>query len=131
MYRYMLISICLACLSGCAHSDAWSRQDTVLQSIVTATLIADAIQTSEIQYHPHIYENGPIAKHVLGRQPGTAETWQYFGSVIVFNYLVARALPAKWRPFWQGATIAYETDLLISNCVLGLGRICWTQGDPR
>ncbi len=110
-------------LTGCAHSDPWSRQDTVLQSVVTATLVIDAIQTSEIQNHPDIEEGG-FARHALGAQPSSSDTWMYFGTVAISHYLISRALPKKWRPFWQGGMIAVQTKTIISNCALGLGRIC-------
>ena len=119
-----IVVFLLASCAGCAHQDSWTTQDTVLQSIYTATLVVDAIQTSEIQYHPDLEEGGVIARSVLGRNPSTSDTWQYFGSLAVTNYLVSRALPARWRPWWQGANIAHQTTLIFSNCAHGLGRIC-------
>jgi len=116
-------------LAGCVHSDPWTKQDTVLQSLVTATYVIDAIQTSEIQYHPELEEGGPIARGVLGRQPSTSDTWQYFATVSVSSYLIARALPAKWRPFWQGGQLAVQGKAIFNNCANGLGRICKEDHD--
>lgn len=127
--RTILAITSLLVLAGCASSEPWTRQDTVLQSIVTATLVMDAVQTSQIQYHPEIYEAMPVAQAVLGRQPKTSETWRYFAMNAAFNYLVARALPQRWRPYWQGATIAVETKLIFHNCALGLGSICKEDHD--
>ena len=101
---------------GCAHSDPWTKRDTVLQVAYTATLVADAITTSRIQYRSDLQEVGPVAQHVLGRQPATADTWQFFATVAITNAIFTRALPAKWRPYWQGANIAYHTKLVIGNC---------------
>jgi len=117
-------------LSGCAsyQHDPWTKQDTVLQSIVTATYAIDAIQTSEIQYHPELYEGG-FAKHALGAQPSTSDTWQYFASVAFTSYVIAYYMPAKWRPFFQGGQIAVEGKTILSNCSLGLGRICKEDHD--
>lgn len=111
-------------MSGCASSEPWRTQDTVLQTIVTGLLVVDAMQTSDIQYHDNLYEAMPVAQAVLGRQPKTSETWRYFAANALFNYMVTRALPQRWRPFWQGATIAVETSLIFNNCALGLGGIC-------
>ena len=111
-------------LTGCAHSDPWTKQDTILQSIYTGTLVIDAIQTSQIQYYPELEEGGAVARRVLGSQPSTSDTWQYFTTLAVSNYLITRALPAKWRPFWQGANIAGHGKAIFNNCAHGLGAIC-------
>ena len=110
-------------LSGCAGTNEWSRQDTVLQSLVTASYAIDAIQTSEIQYHDDIHEAG-FASHFVGNQPSTADTWQYFATVAFTSYVISYYLPPKWRPYWQGAQLAVQTSVIISNCSIGLGRIC-------
>jgi len=122
--KSFVVILAFSLLAGCASSDPWTRQDTVLQSLVTATYVIDAIQTSEIQYHPELEEGGAIAQSVLGRQPSTSDTWQYFATVSVSSYLIARALPAKWRPFWQGGQLAVQGKTIFGNCAQGLGGIC-------
>jgi hypothetical protein len=77
--------------------------------------VVDGIQTSKIQYYDDLQEVGPVAKHVLGPQPSTSSTWQYFATVALTHWLVARALPPKWRPYWQGIGIATEIPVLIRN----------------
>jgi len=125
-----LLALCL--VSGCAGSRNWSTQDTVLQSIVTGLLVIDAVQTSQIQYHPELEEGGLVARNVLGRQPRTSDTWQYFATVAFTSYVVSYYLPPKWRPFWQGGQIAYETKLIFNNCAHGLGSICEEDhGHPK
>lgn len=120
----IVIIVALAMLSGCAHQDEWTRQDTTLQLIYTGTLVVDAIQTSEIQYHDNLVEGGPIARQVLGRNPSTSDTWQYFTTVAISHWLISRALPEKWRPYWQGAGIATQVPVIINNCAHGLGGPC-------
>jgi hypothetical protein len=102
--------------SGCAHTDAWSRQDTVLQLAYTSVVVLDAVQTSEIQYRADLVETGPVALHVLGASPSTSDTWQYFTTVAIGNWLIARALPRKWRTIWQGASLAYHVPVVVNNC---------------
>jgi len=114
--------------SGCAAPETWTRQDVVLQSLVTATYVIDGLQTSDIQYHPDIREGG-MAKHALGSQPSTSDTWQYMASVSIVSALVTHWLPAKWRPYWQGGLLAVQAKSIISNCALGLGRICEEDHD--
>ena len=83
-------------------------------------LAADAYTTSRIQYHENIHEAGPIAKHVLGSQPSTSDTWMYFGTLAISNYFIGAALPEKWRPYWYGGQIATHGYAVINNCNLGL-----------
>ena len=108
----------LLALTGCAHSDPWTKQDTTLQVAATIALVADAYTTANIQYH-NLYEAGP-ARHVLGSQPSTSDTWQYFGSLAVSHYLISRALPGKWRPYWQGSFIIIHANAAYKNCMNGL-----------
>ena len=103
-------------VGGCAHQDDWTRRDTVMQAGVTVVLVADAVTTSRIQYHPYSFEDGPIARKVLGLQPDTSDTYLYFGTLIIGNYLISRALPAKWRPYWQGWEMAVHGYAVINNC---------------
>lgn len=107
--RNILLVMIFWFLSGCAHGDPWTRQDTILQIGVTAAIACDAYTTTQIQYHEGVYENGPIAKHVLGPQPSTSDTYQFMATVALSNYLVSRALPAKWRPYWQGVNLAQHS----------------------
>lgn len=107
-------------VGGCAHQDDWTRRDTVMQVGVTVVLVADAVTTSRIQYYPDVFEAGPVARKVLGLQPDTSDTYLYFGSLIVSNYLISRALPARWRPYWQGWNMAEHGYSVINNCRLGL-----------
>ncbi|KKM90900.1 hypothetical protein LCGC14_1233980 [marine sediment metagenome] len=81
---------------------------------------ADAYTTKYIQYDPLMQEEG-LARHVLGRQPSTSDTYMYFGTLMISNYFISRALPAKWRPFWQFANIVGHGSAAIGNCQLGAG----------
>jgi hypothetical protein len=116
----MLIILGVLILSGCAHSDAWTTRDTIGQVLVTAVLAADAVTTNRIQDHPGYYEAGPVAQQVLGLHPRTHSTYQYFAINMVANYLVARALPAKWRPYWQGWEITVHGYAVYNNCSMDL-----------
>ncbi|KKM26904.1 hypothetical protein LCGC14_1580060 [marine sediment metagenome] len=116
-----LILLLVLVLGGCAHSDQWSKRDTYMQLGVTAALAADAYTTSKIQYDLLIYERGFLASRALGRQPSTRDTYVYFGTLIIGNYLISRALPAKWRPYWQGWEMSVHGYVAYKNCKMGLG----------
>ena len=118
--RILILLVVVVLASGCAHQDDWSKRDTYMQLGVTAVLAADAYTTSKIQYAPTIYESGPLANKVLGRQPSTSDTYMYFGTLMITNYLISRALPAKWRPYWQGWEMSAHGYSVVNNCNLGL-----------
>jgi hypothetical protein len=108
--------IILLLLQGCAHSDPWTKKDTYRQIAVSVVLATDAYTTSQIQYYNGIWEDGPLARKVLGTQPNTHSTYQYFLINGITNYFIARALPAKWRPYWQGWEVAVHSYATINNC---------------
>lgn len=105
----------LLVLSGCSSND-WSRSDTAWQITYTVAIAADAYTTTRIRHTPGVYESEPITRAVLGAQPGTAETWQYFGTLAVSHYLIARALPKRWRRYWQVGGTGYHTYHAARNC---------------
>ena len=129
--RNCVLVVALLALSGCAsyQHDPWTRQDTVLQYMVTAAYVIDGVQTSQIQYHPELEEGQPLATWALGRQPSTSDTWQYFATLSISSYLISYYLPARWRPYWQGAQLAIEAKSILSNCAHGLGSICKEDHD--
>lgn len=110
----------LLLLTGCAHSDPWTRQDTALQVGVTLALAADAVTTARIQETPGVWERGPITQPILGSQPDSNDVYLYFLTVAASDYLIARALPARWRPYFQSSMIGYYAYLIDSNCDRGL-----------
>ena len=118
--RTLLILLGPLLMQGCAHSNEWTKTDTHMQLIVTAAYAADAYTTSKIQYDPLMQEEG-LARHVLGRQPSTSDTYMYFGTLMLSNWLISRALPAQWRPFWQFTNFAAHGGAAIANCQQGAG----------
>jgi hypothetical protein len=130
MNRFFAVILAFS-LTGCAtyQHDPWTKQDTVLQSLVTAAYFTDAIQTAEIQYHPELEEGGLVTTGALGRNPNTSDTWQYFATVAFTSYVISYYLPARWRPHWQGGQLAVEGKAIFSNCAHGLGRICKEDHD--
>lgn len=119
----------VAVLSGCAHSDEWTRRDTALQLAYTGVVVLDTIQTADIQNYPDIQETGWLARKALGRNPDTSDTILYFSTLAISHWVIARALPREWRTYWQGAGIAIHLDAVISNCEHGLA-FC-SDDEPR
>lgn len=107
-------------LFGCASQDPWTKSDTVWQSIYTVSALADGYMTEKIQYHPNIEENGKVALHFLGPNPSTSDTWMYFGTLIITNYIIARALPEGWRTIWQVGTTTRHVLAVNTGHQIGL-----------
>lgn len=116
--RYIILAIMFV-LTGCAHQDEWTKQDTAMFIGASAAMVIDAVTTARIQYRPGIYEAGNI-RYVLGSQPSTSDTYLFFGTLIISNYFITKALPAKWRPYWQGSVIAIHSYAVRNNCELDL-----------
>ncbi len=117
----ILIGMTAALFSGCATRPEgdWSKRDTWMQVAVTAALAADAYTTSKIQYDPQLEEIG-FARHFLGAQPTTTDTWMYFGTAMLSSYLITRWLPPRLRPWFQGSVILVEAKVVANNCEGGL-----------
>jgi len=121
MLRIFIIALCYMHVTGCAHSDPWTKTDTALYMGYVGTLAYDAHTTSEIRHYPCLQESGPIAKQVLGLQPDAAATWQYMGTLAITNYFIARSLPSTWRKVWLGAngiehgSAAFNNDKLFDR----------------
>ena len=96
----VLMLLAILSITGCAHDDQWTRADTALYVTYVGTLAYDGHTTAEIRHYPCLEEAGDIAKHALGSQPSASGTWQYMGTLAISNYLIARALPSKWRKVW-------------------------------
>ena len=120
MSRACIVIAILLLLSGCAHSDQWTRRDTVLQLAVNTVMLADALSTARIRETEYVSEVGPLAKQFLGAQPETDKVVQYFVTVAIASYLISRALPEKWRPYWQGWELAIHSYSVGRNCANGL-----------
>ena len=114
--RTLIAFMVVGFLSGCVHSDPWTERDTKMQVATSIAIAADAWTTTRFQYNPNVYEDAPLARRFLGRHPKTSDTYQYFASVIVFNYLVARALPEEWRPVWQTWEFSVHGYAAYDNC---------------
>lgn len=116
----LLIPICaLLALSGCAHQDVWTTRDTIGQVIATIAIVGDGVSTSRIRGTEGISEIGG-ARHFIGSQPTKQDTAMYFTTLAISSYFIARALPAKWRPYFQGSEVVIFGSSWYNNCQLEL-----------
>ena len=108
------IVIVLFILSGCVHNDEWTKRDTKMQIAATVAIFADGYTTSNIHKTEGLGEGGR-ARLWIGDQPSTTDTILYFGASAAVAYFVTRALPAKWRPYFQTFVIIDEMNYAIQN----------------
>ncbi len=112
--------ILAAFISGCAHSDPWTQQDTNRQWATTAIIIGDGLSSIKIRETANVYEAGAIASRVMGQQPTETDLILYHGAVSFISWRVARALPASLRPYWQTLEMFLHGSAIVNNCELGL-----------
>jgi hypothetical protein len=121
--RRLGLAVIALSMQACAMlqpPDDWSRRDTALEIAYQSINAADAVTTARIQNHPGLVEVNPIPRALLGPNPGTSETAVYFATVGLSHWLISRALPKKWRTWFQAGTVAYSGDAVRTNCKNGL-----------
>jgi hypothetical protein len=111
-----VLAILVLCCSGCA-SDNWRSIDTGREITFQVVSAIDAIQTAQIQHEDNIHEAGPLARAVMGPEPTTRDVAMYFSTLAISHYLIARALPPKWRDWFQNTTVVYHTMVVSKNCL--------------
>lgn len=112
MSRPLLLATLLA-LTGCA-TDTWSRTDTLGEITVAVTLAADAYQTAQFQHHEHQQEIGWV-RGICGAKPSSACSYEYFGTVALSHWVIAKLMPGWMRPYWQVSVGVVEASAVIHN----------------
>ena len=112
----VLALIMIMTLTGCANTDEWRTVDTQRQILVTAAIIADAWSSRNIGPETDTVEAGPMASRVIGSQPSSEEFVVYFAAIAVGSYFISRALPEKWRPFFQLFVFVEHAAATHHNC---------------
>ncbi len=119
MYRWRMKLIATlavtALLAGCAGAPL-SKRDTALEIAFQTLNAADARTTARIEDHPHLVEGSALTRSVIGERPSSADSFKYFAVVGVSHWLIMRALPERWRPWFGGISIAHTADGVRKNC---------------
>ena len=115
MSKLTSILTLLTLLSGCA-----TTTDTKYEIAFQVINAVDAYTTAQIRHTRNVEETNSITRSLIGRQPNGADVALLFVTYGISHYVIARALPEKWRRFYQVGTIAYSTSLVINNCQIDL-----------
>jgi hypothetical protein len=127
--KFQPMKIILACVLACCSLVVYADDLDVLPSryhltpvqvhtelIFMGTLLLDYSQTRDIKNHAGMYE----INHILGQHPSDAKIRNYFLAVGVGHYLVTKALPNEYRPYWQWGWIGIELLTIAHNRQIGL-----------
>lgn len=122
----------MLCLGGCASiapRDDWTTDHTVAEVSYQVFNLLDAAQTARIADRPDLQESMPLTRAVLGPRPDPTDTWLYFTTMGISHYLIARALPARWRPWFQVPTAVNSGAAVLQNCTKH-GLLCPRGEEP-
>jgi hypothetical protein len=105
----------ILCVTGCAGSGQWSREDTLRQSTFIALTVADWGQTRYIFKNPeeNYYESNPLVSE--------SNIDIYFPVAILAHTAIACALPSKYRKWWQYVFIVGQAGFVGHNASIGIG----------
>lgn len=129
-----LIIMSVIALSGCAANGEWTRRDTIMEVTWQAVNVLDAVSTSRLEdtpdwhlverdgvtYRRRLEEHSPLTRAVIGPRPSSEDVYMWMTTVAISHWLIARALPPKWRPWYQGVSIAVSAEAFLGNCDNGL-----------
>ncbi len=117
----LLSNICILIpvffLGGCA---SWTTTDTKYEIVFQLVNVADAYTTSKIRHTDGVEEKNPLTRSIIGREPKGTDVALLFTTYGISHYIISRALPGKWRRFYQVGSIGYGTYLVMNNCRYGL-----------
>jgi hypothetical protein len=107
----------LVALGGCA-SEPWDRTDLALGFTALGATIADWGQARYIAEHPAQFaDKNPI----LGRHPARGKVDAYFICAMGGGYLLADALPGRYRKLFLGGATIVEISTVRHNRSIGVG----------
>ena len=123
----IVLAIVLAAfhLGGCAHSEPWTRDDTLMFSAYMMTSAADTYTTSKFDDCYPLAEANPIVRESLGANPESDDLWRSQLLVWGANYFIARAMPEKWRHRYLGIWTVAHLGAAMHNQNEINDAVCW------
>jgi len=117
--RYLIIAILLLATVP-ASADDWRREDTYREAAYLGLLAVDWGQTldvaSQCDEPGGITEGNPL----LSECPSRGEVHQAIIVSAIGHYAISRALPLRYRKWWQRITVAGEATAVAHNFSIGL-----------
>ena len=105
-------------LTGCASNAEWTTTDTKYEVAYQLVAAMDAYTTMQIRHNPDpvIIERSWPTRQLIGSNPNERDVALLFVTYGISHYLIARALPPKWRRYFQVGTIGLSSITVINNC---------------
>ena len=116
-------------ISGCASQDLWTEEDSTYFRVYAATSIVDTYTTIQSLKRPDLIEKNPIVYNVVGERPDNGTLVVGTAIIIGTNYLIARALPDKYRRKYLAVWASSHTYLAISNIKLNRSKENFVNDD--
>ena len=117
--KSVAMAVIMACGLVCTNAHAWSKKDTYWEAAYLATHLADWGQTLDIASQCQsgaFYETNPV----MGKCPTAQKVSAYFIGTALLHYGVAKALPQKYRRWFQAGTMTMELSYITNNASIGL-----------
>jgi len=109
--RWCILAL-LAVLTACAAPQPLSRRDVALEVSWLAIHLVDYGQTRTVARNPdRYYECNPC----YGEHPSADRIDVLFPLGAALHPVVTWLLPPRWRPYWQGASIASSGGCVVNN----------------
>lgn len=115
--RAVLVVLAVLWGGNVAAADTWSNEDKTRLAVFYTTHLIDWGQTLHIVKNPESYHE---RNAFLGEHPSKREVNRYFLAIGAAHFVIADALPSKYRAAFQYLTIGYNTSTIVRNYDLGL-----------
>lgn len=115
--KVRLALACAVALAGCA-SEPWDTTDRVLGYTALGAAIADWSQARYIAENPSKFKD---KNPLLGPHPSRTKVDAYFVGAIGGGYLLADALPGRYRKLFLGSATIVEISTVHDNLSIGVG----------
>jgi hypothetical protein len=102
-----------------------SKAGDTLEYTAQGLFLTDWLQTRYIVQHPWIERNGQVrlleeANPILGHHPSMGKVDIYFPAVMAAHWEADHLMADRWRPWFEGGTIAAELITVVRNRALGI-----------
>lgn len=117
--KLTILAILAACMIQASPATAWDTKDTALQTVVSAAMVADWMQTRDIVRHPDRFKETNL---ILGSHPHKDQVDAYFAACLIGHAAISYLLPDEgpYRNIWQAIWIGAEINQVVRNAKIGI-----------
>ena len=113
----LVAGCCIGLFAASCRADEWDTTDKVIAGIAFTMMAVDWGQTRYIAKHPGLhFERNPL----LGEHPPTSRVDAFFIGTAISAYLIADALPTRYRKLFLGGVAVVHIVCVTNNYGLGI-----------